>query len=137
MNPVFGKTFGHRPSSRRTPARRTYTRTPKPRLRVCDLGYLRVAVRDEDGRLAFRCPAEPEDQYIAKAGNAEDSEGRKCLCNALMANIGLGQVRKDGTTEAPLLTSGDDLMTLGDFLQGRDHYGATDVLEYLLQPVVN
>ncbi len=105
------------------------------RHRVCDLGYLRVAVRDSDGRLAFRCPAEPQDQYVAKAGDAEDSEGRKCLCNALMANIGLAQVRKDGTTEAPLLTSGDDLLTLGDFLKGRDRYGALDVLEYLLQPV--
>lgn len=105
------------------------------RERVCDLGYLRVAVRDSDGRLAFRCPAEPQDQYAAKSGNPEDSEGRKCLCNALMANIGLGQSRKDGTIEVPLLTSGDDLMLLSGFLNGRDRYGALDVLEYLLQPV--
>ena len=26
--------------------------------------------------------------------------GRKCLCNALLANIGLGQVRKDGFARA-------------------------------------
>lgn len=109
--------------------------TYEERERVCDLGYLRVAVKDEDDRISFRCPAEPQDQYVAKGGNADDSAGRKCLCNALMANIGLGQVRKDGSIEAPLITSGDDLLILGDFLAGRDQYGALDVLEFLLQPV--
>ncbi len=32
--------------------------------------------------------------------------GRKCLCNALMANIGLGQLRKDGYQEQPAIHPG-------------------------------
>ena len=41
----------------------------------------------------------------------EDTVGRKCLCNALMANIGHAQVRKDNVVEPPLVTVGDDLNT--------------------------
>jgi hypothetical protein len=54
------------------------------------------------------------------------------LCNALLANVGHAQARGDGIEEAPLLTSGDDLKTLRDFLQGRDSYSARDVIDYLL-----
>jgi hypothetical protein len=32
----------------------------------------------------------------------------------------------------PLLTSGDDLKTMGQFLQDRDTYSAKDVIDYLL-----
>ena len=35
--------------------------------------------------------------YVAKGGKVEETVGRKCLCNALMANIGHGQTRKDGS----------------------------------------
>jgi len=106
--------------------------TYKKRKRVCDLGYLRTAYRREDGRLGYRCPAEPVATYKKKGGKEEETVGRKCLCNALMANIGVGQDRKDGTTELPLLTSGDELMTLGTFLNGRKSYSAKDVIDYLL-----
>jgi NAD(P)H-dependent flavin oxidoreductase YrpB (nitropropane dioxygenase family) len=64
------------------------------RKRVCDLGYLRTAYRREDGRLDYRCAAEPVDTYVKKGGAAEDTVGRKCLCNALMADIGMAQVRE-------------------------------------------
>ncbi|MBX6365843.1 MAG: nitronate monooxygenase [Gemmatimonadetes bacterium] len=101
------------------------------RRRLCDLGYLRTAYRRPDGRIGFRCAAEPERDYIAKGGAAEDTEGRKCLCNALMANVGHAQERDDGP-ERPILTSGDDLARLGAFLAGRDHYTADDALDYLL-----
>ncbi len=102
------------------------------RARVCDLGYLRTAFRDAAGRLGYRCPSEPVDQYVQKGGIQSETEGRACLCNALMANIGLGQSRADGSHEPPLLTSGDDLMSIGTFLQGRTRYGAADVIQYLL-----
>lgn len=102
------------------------------RHRVCDLGYLREAYRREDGRIGHRCPSEPEDQFVKKGGALEDTVGRRCLCNALLANIGLPQERKDGSAERPLLTSGDDLKILGTFLAGRDRYSAADVLDYLL-----
>ena len=49
-----------------------------------------------------------------------------------MANIGLGQVRREGVAELPLLTAGDDLVQLGTFLAGRVRYGAADVVQYLL-----
>jgi nitronate monooxygenase len=101
------------------------------RVRVCDLGYLRTAYRMESGRLGYRCPAEPVDAYIAKGGNVEDTVGRKCLCNGLAANIGQPQWR-NGEAEKPLMTSGDDLLLLAEFLGDRDHYAASDVLDYLL-----
>jgi NAD(P)H-dependent flavin oxidoreductase YrpB (nitropropane dioxygenase family) len=46
------------------------------RTRVCDLGYLRVPVRTSDGRTIYRCSAEPVDTYVAKGGDAADTEGR-------------------------------------------------------------
>jgi len=63
------------------------------RARVCDLGYLREAYRAADGSVGFRCAAEPVSVYLSKGGVVEDTIGRKCICNALMANIGLGQAR--------------------------------------------
>jgi NAD(P)H-dependent flavin oxidoreductase YrpB (nitropropane dioxygenase family) len=102
------------------------------RSRICDLGYLRVVCPRADGRLEFRCAAEPVDAFVQKGGDAAETVGRRCLCNALMANIGLAQVREDGTEEPPLLTSGDDLATMSAFLAGRTRYTAADVLAYLL-----
>ncbi len=102
------------------------------RERVCDLGYLRTPYRMEGGRIAFRCASEPVDTFVKKGGEIGETTGRKCLCNALMSNIDLGQVRDAGKRELPLLTSGDDLRDLGKFLQGRTGYTALDVLDYLL-----
>lgn len=103
------------------------------RERVCDLGYLRSAYRTPEGKMGYRCASEPIDAYIKKGGTAEEAEGRKCLCNALLADIGHAQVRGD-TVEQPLITSGDDLIQLGALLRGRTHYSAADVLDYLLAP---
>jgi NAD(P)H-dependent flavin oxidoreductase YrpB (nitropropane dioxygenase family) len=103
------------------------------RERVCDMGYLRTPYRREDGRIRFRCASEPVDTYLKKGGALEDTVGRKCLCNSLLANLGLGQVREgEAGEELPLLTSGDDLVNLGRFLQGRTSYTAADVMDYLL-----
>ena len=102
-----------------------------PRERICDLGALREAVRRADGTLTYRCSAEPVEQFVAKGGAVEDTIDRQCLCNALCADIGQAQVRDHGTTEPTLVTSGDDVVHLGTFLAGRDHYGAADVINYL------
>jgi NAD(P)H-dependent flavin oxidoreductase YrpB (nitropropane dioxygenase family) len=102
------------------------------RERVCDLGYLRSAYRRPDGTIRFRCASEPINTYVAKGGKLEETEGRKCLCNSLMANIGLGQLREEGKVEPPLLTSGDDLKLMGAYLDGRRSYSAADVIAYLL-----
>jgi NAD(P)H-dependent flavin oxidoreductase YrpB (nitropropane dioxygenase family) len=102
------------------------------RKRVCDLGYLRDAYSRGEKGIGYRCASEPEDQFVAKGGAAGETPGRQCLCNALLATIGLGQVREGGAVEPPLLTSGDDVANLAAFLGGRTHYGAADVVRWLL-----
>jgi nitronate monooxygenase len=107
------------------------------RERVCDLGYLRQAYRRADGRLGWRCPGEPTDVFLRKGGRAADTVGRKCLCNGLVANIGLPQVRANGAVERPILTAGDDVADVARFLSnGGTSYAARDVIEYLLKPHV-
>jgi NAD(P)H-dependent flavin oxidoreductase YrpB (nitropropane dioxygenase family) len=100
------------------------------RVRNCDLGYLRTAYRTPGGKLGYRCAAEPVNQYVGKGGDIADTVGRRCLCNGLTANVGQPQVRDDGE-ELPLLTSGDDLVLLGTFAQGRERYSAAEVIDYL------
>lgn len=103
------------------------------RERQCDLGYLRRAYRKADGTLGYRCPAEPIDDYVAKGGRTEDAMGRKCLCNSLVSNIGLGQQRADGYQEPAMLTAGDDIACIRRFLKpGHASYSARDVIESLL-----
>ncbi len=101
------------------------------RTRVCDLGYLRTAYKRDDGRLGYRCASEPVDTYVKKGGTAETAAGRKCLCNALMADIGHAQVQRNGDVERAILTSGDDLTKISAFLEGRATYSAVDVLKWL------
>ena len=105
------------------------------RERVCDLGYLRVAVMDPEGKVDYRCAAEPESAYVKKGGKIEETVGRQCLCNALLSVIGHPQTRAEGFVEPPIVTSGDDLASIGEFLHGRSSYTAADVVEYLLTPV--
>jgi len=102
------------------------------RERRCDLGGLRVAYCTPEGRIGYRCSGEPVAAYVGKGGRVEDTVGRRCLCNALTATIGLGQVRADGTREPPLVTSGNDLESIRAFLAGRTRYTAGDVLDYLM-----
>jgi nitronate monooxygenase len=104
-----------------------------PRERICDLGYLRQAYRKEDGSMGWRCPAEPVEDYLKKGGREEETVGRVCVCNGLVATIGMGQVR-DGREELPLVTSGDDVATVARFLRpGAESYTAADVIEQLLE----
>ena len=103
---------------------------PYGRVRECDLGYLRVATRAPDGRLVYRCPAEPEESYVAKGGDLADTVGRRCLCNGLMADVGLPQWH-DGMPEPELITSGDDLASIAALAGPHGRYGAEDVLKYL------
>jgi NAD(P)H-dependent flavin oxidoreductase YrpB (nitropropane dioxygenase family) len=99
---------------------------------VCDIGALRTLYRQEDGGLGYRCPAEPVEHYLRKGGAAEETEGRRCLCNALTATVDVGQVRpRDGYTEPPLLTLGSDLRFLREVTSG-EPYTAADAIAYLL-----
>lgn len=103
------------------------------RTRICDLGYLREPYRREDGSTGYRCASEPVAQYVAKGGGEEYAQGRKCLCNALMADIGIGQTR-GGVVEKTLVTSGDDVADIARFLtSGSTSYSAADVVRRLLE----
>lgn len=115
------------------------------RPRKCDLGYLRVPAKLADGRIAYRCPAEPPDIYEKKGGKRDDTINRKCLCNSLLATVGMPQNQEDGYVERPLLTAGDDLANLARYLLNPDAatfadeppanakraYSAKDVIHYL------
>jgi nitronate monooxygenase len=102
------------------------------RTRVCDLGYLRTAYRKENGRVGYRCASEPVDEYVDKGGTEEGAVGKKCLCNALLANIGLNQIKENGEVEGILVTSGDDVKDVARFLApNADTYSAADVIRYL------
>lgn len=79
------------------------------RPRLCDLGYLRTPFQRETGAVGYRCPAEPVHVYERKGGDAADTVGRACLCNALSADVGLGQERADGYVEQGLATLGADV----------------------------
>jgi nitronate monooxygenase len=107
-------------------------RDDTPRERVCDAGGLRMAYLTPRGTIGYRCAAEPVDEFVRKGGTVEETEGRACLCNALLANIGHAQVRAGGRTESPLVTSGNDLESISTFLAGRTRYSAADVIDYLL-----
>ena len=103
------------------------------RCRQCDLGYLREAYEKADGTIGWRCLAEDPDAYARKGGKREDTAGRRCLCNGLMANIGLAQIREDNKPELPLVTCGDDLTGITEILgSDKKAYSSADVIDYLL-----
>ena len=106
------------------------------RVRVCDLGFLRESYEREDQAVGYRCPAEPVDVYAAKGGKIENTEGRRCLCNALLANIGLPQTRGDGSVEPCLISLGDDVASIRLYSTPENpEYTAADVLAVLLSAI--
>ena len=103
------------------------------RPRLCDLGYLRSPYMRPDGRVGYRGPSEPVHMYVRKGGDAADTEGRACLCNALTANIGLGQTRRSGYAEVPLVTLGADLDGVREIHETYpDGWTATQAVGWLL-----
>ncbi len=104
------------------------------RQKVCDLGALRTAYKREDGKVDYRCPAEPVDHYLRKGGREANIEGRVCLCNALLASAGYPQHRKSGYVEPLIVTSGGDMSPVQALIDahGGGTYTARDVIDYLL-----
>ena len=111
------------------------------RRRICDIGMLqqRGFMRpDERGErtLFQRCPAGPIDTYIRQRGLERNTDERRCLCNGLLACVGLGQVKEiqGETVEEPAI------VTLGNHLggvrrlsrQGQVHYHVEDVVADIL-----
>ena len=104
------------------------------RPRICDVGALREAYRKPDGTVDYRCAAEPVSVYLSKGGEEAETVDRKCICNALLANIGHPQTRNGERVEPGLVTAGDELSSVGQFLPaGQACYSAEDVIAFLLQ----
>ncbi|MFD7162215.1 nitronate monooxygenase [Streptomyces violascens] len=99
---------------------------------VCDLGYLRTPARAASGALVHRCAAEPVAAYVRKGGDAVDTAGRVCLCNGLLATVGLGQRRPGGADEPPVVTIGQDLGFLDDIGPDGLPYTAAEVIDWML-----
>ena len=109
------------------------------RPRLCDMGYLRHLycvggdrLGDRPGnRIGYRCPAEPVKSYLAKGGELADTVAKQCLCNGLLATIGLGQWRDNGP-ELPIITSGLDFSCVTEMIAYASiDYTAKDVVAYL------
>lgn len=106
------------------------------RPRLCDLSYLREPFERTDGSVGYRCAAEPVDAYVKKGGSLEATLGRKCLCNALMADVGMGQHRRDGYVEMPAVTLGQDLDGARRLLEAHPGgWSATQAVAFLLAHV--
>jgi nitronate monooxygenase len=102
------------------------------RERRCDLGYLRQAYYDANGKVGFRCAAAPVAGFVAKGGTVEQTEGKLCLCNSLLATIGMGQKLSDGSIEPALLTAGESLSSIMNFIPAdKNSYSAADVMRAL------
>jgi len=102
------------------------------RRRLCDLSYLRTPYQTPEGNVGYRCPGEPVQMYVRKGGDLADTVGRACLCNALTADIGLPQTRRDGYVEPPLVTLGSDLTGVEELAALRPRgWTAADVVAWL------
>lgn len=111
--------------------------TYEARQRICDMSFLRHLYKKEDGTIGYRCPAEPVEDYVAKGGKIEDTVGRVCLCNGLAATAGSPQRRRDGYSEIPIVTAGNDLVRIGEFFKnGSIYYSAKDVIDRLMTGVM-
>ncbi|MHB1065014.1 MAG: nitronate monooxygenase [Georgenia sp.] len=103
------------------------------RPRLCDVSHLRTPFERAPGSVGYRCPAEPVEVYVEKGGDPADTVGRQCLCNALLADVGLAQTRRDGYTEDALLTLGAETAGLTRLLAKHpEGWSARDVVEHLL-----
>lgn len=104
----------------------------KKRKRICDIGRLRSA-HLIDGKMVWRCPSEPVKDYVRKGGRVEDTVGRKCICNTLLAAAGWAQTQKDGSVEPAIFTSGDDTSSVERMpLDCNGDFGAKDVVNLVL-----
>jgi NAD(P)H-dependent flavin oxidoreductase YrpB (nitropropane dioxygenase family) len=109
----------------------------KKRCRICDITRLRHPAQKPDGSIVYRCPSEPVASYIGKGGKEQDTHGRKCLCNALLSDIGLHQHQMNGYDEQPLITIGDNVDFVRDLISSPEgSYTVADAIKYLTRVAV-
>ena len=111
------------------------------RRRICDIGLLQqrgFSKPDENGNrtLFQRCAAAPVDSYLDNRGIERNTEERRCLCNGLLASVGLGQVKKingEWTEEPAIVTLGNRLDGIRRLSrQGQTPYYVGDVVADIL-----
>src|SRR3989344_2892723 len=98
------------------------------RERHCSRKALQFPAERADGKVVFRCAAEPVDDFLKKGGRVEDTVGARRLCNGLFSAAGLGDPK-----ELPIFTMGDDVSFLRHLLRDEnDSYTAAEGIAYLL-----
>jgi nitronate monooxygenase len=103
------------------------------RKKVCNLGYLRNLYKKQDGSVGYRCPAESKAAYEKKGGVfCKTTEGKRCLCNALFATVGLPTIYNDGTIEKALITIGSKVDSIKDLIKRKANFSAGDVVDFIL-----
>jgi NAD(P)H-dependent flavin oxidoreductase YrpB (nitropropane dioxygenase family) len=111
------------------------------RRRTCDIGLLQqrgFSKPDADGtRTLFqRCAAAPIESYVENRGMERNTEERRCLCNGLLASVGLGQVKTvngEWIEEPAIVTLGNRLDGVRRLSrQGQFPYHVRDVVADIL-----
>lgn len=107
------------------------------RRRVCDIGLLQqrgLSKPDETGhrRIFQRCPAAPLEDFTGKRGLPLNASDRRCLCNGLLACVGLGQT---GTQDGAL-NDEPAIVTLGNHLDGVRRLSRNGQTPYWVHDVV-
>lgn len=107
------------------------------RQRICDIGLLQQRglskpAADGTRRLFQRCPAAPLDDFISKRGLPINAGKRRCLCNGLLACVGLGQsgLQNGAGPEEPAI------ITLGNHLDGIRRLSRNGQVPYWVRDVV-
>ncbi|MCO5189775.1 MAG: nitronate monooxygenase [Anaerolineae bacterium] len=107
------------------------------RPRICDIGMLQQRgfnKPDAHGErtLFQRCPSAPVASYVKDRGLERNTEDRRCLCNGLLATVGLGQVKKiqGEWVEEPAI------VTLGNHLDGVRRLSRQGQVPYHVEDVV-
>jgi len=97
------------------------------RRRVCNRLYLAQSHFESqpDGTVkeTYLCPAMPDWQYAQRGGSPEETEGRVCLCNALLSTAGFYSDH-----ESPIVTLGASGEQVTEDLTARE------VMEEILSP---
>ena len=111
------------------------------RRRTCDIGLLQqrgFSKPNGDGtRTLFqRCAAAPIGSYVENRGIERNTDERRCLCNGLLASVGLGQVKTvngEWIEEPAIVTLGNRLDGVRRLSrQGQTPYHAQDVVVDIL-----
>jgi nitronate monooxygenase len=94
---------------------------------ACKHGYLVQDYWKSDGSIGFRCSAEPVEIYKRKGGKEEDTKGKVCLCEGLIATVA-GHAGGDPA----IITLGKDLSSVKEIMRNKEDgmYSAEEAVRY-------